>query len=86
MVRFRKFKVILVDGYGVIEVVLDLDVLLGFIEISLGIKDDFGVRYIIRFGLLVKLILSKMFVLLRIVIFVLRYFVINELEEVINIC
>ncbi|CAN7110576.1 unnamed protein product [Brassica rapa subsp. narinosa] len=84
-VRSRKLKVILADGHGATEAVLDLDALSGLTEISLGTKDDSGVRYITRFGLSVKSISSKMFVPSRIVTFVPRHLVINESEEAINI-
>ncbi|KAL0689230.1 hypothetical protein Bca4012_088908 [Brassica carinata] len=84
-VRSRKVKVILADGHGATEAVLDLDALSGLTEISLGTKDDSGVRYITRFGLSVKSISSKMFVPSRIVTFVPRHLVINESEETINI-
>lgn len=73
------------DGHGATEAVLDLDALSGLTEISLGTKDDSGVRYITRFGLSVKSISSKMFVPSRIVTFVPRHLVTNESEETINI-
>lgn len=85
MARSRKVKVILADGHGATEAVLDLDALSGLTEISLGTKDDSGVRYITRFGLSVKSISSKMFVPSRIVTFVPRHLVTNESEETINI-
>lgn len=85
MARSRKVRVILADGHGATEAMLDLDALSGLTEISLGTKDDSGVRYITRFGLSVKSISSKMFVPSRIVTFVPRHLVINESEETINI-
>ncbi|KAL0876286.1 hypothetical protein Bca101_025991 [Brassica carinata] len=83
--RSRKVRVILADGHGATEAMLDLDALSGLTEISLGTKDDSGVRYITRFGLSVKSISSKMFVPSRIVTFVPRHLVINESEETIYI-
>ncbi|KFK40709.1 hypothetical protein AALP_AA2G031100 [Arabis alpina] len=83
--RSRKVSVILADGHGATEAVLDLDALSGLTEISLGTKDESGFRYITRFGLSVKSISSTMLVPSRIVTFVPRHLVINESEETINI-
>lgn len=85
MARSRKVCVILADGHGATEAVLDLDALSGLTEISLGTKDGSGFRYITRFGLSVRSISSKMLVPSRIVTFVPRHLVINESEETINI-
>jgi hypothetical protein len=83
--RSRKVGVILADGHGATEAVLDLDALSGLTEISLGTKDESGFRYVTRFGLSVRSISSKMLVPSRIVTFVPRHLVINESEETINI-
>ncbi|ESQ46725.1 hypothetical protein EUTSA_v10027614mg [Eutrema salsugineum] len=83
--RSRKVSVILADGHGATEAVLDLDALSGLTEISMGTKDESGFGYITRFGLSVKSISSKMLVPSRIVTFVPRHLVINESEETINI-
>lgn len=85
MARFRKVSVILADGHGATEAVLDLDALSGLTEISLGTKDESGFRYITRFGLSVRSISNKMLVPSRVVTFVPRHLVINESEETINI-
>jgi hypothetical protein len=85
LARSRKVGVILADGHGATEAVLDLDALSGLTEISLGTKDESGFRYVTRFGLSVRSISSKMLVPSRIVTFVPRHLVINESEETINI-
>ncbi|XP_010515400.1 PREDICTED: uncharacterized protein LOC104791262 [Camelina sativa] len=83
--RSRKVCVILADGHGATEAVLDLDALSGLTEISLGTKNESGFQFITRFGLSVRSISSKMLVPSRIVTFVPRHLVINESEETINI-
>ncbi|CAE6075717.1 unnamed protein product [Arabidopsis arenosa] len=83
--RSRKVCVILADGHGATEAVLDLDALSGLTEISLGTTDESGFRYVTRFGLSVRSISSKLLVPSRIVTFVPRHLVINESEETINI-
>ncbi|EOA26077.1 hypothetical protein CARUB_v10019496mg [Capsella rubella] len=45
--RSRKVCVILADGHGATEAVLDLDALSGLTEISLGTKDESGFRHLV---------------------------------------